>query len=178
MGIAAAVAIPRFADSLKGTKIKSAVRTVSMACRYARSFAVLHQRQMALIFYPDSGEVELASVGRQIGEEEREAFLAGRDARVVAGLVDVPAETNESEAPVEKQIETQIKRELPEGVKILAITVNEELVDMDREHWAYFDSNGMCDPLEILLADDDDRGAVIRVDPVTGKVRVELERNL
>ena len=149
-----------------------------MACRYARSFAVLHQQQMALIFYPDSGEVELASVGRQIGEEEREAFLAGRDARVVAGLVDVPAETNESEAPVEKQIETQIKRELPEGVKILAITVNEELVDMDREHWAYFDSNGMCDPLEILLADDDDRGAVIRVDPVTGKVRVELERNL
>jgi len=176
VGIAAAVAIPKFVNSLKGAKIKTAARTISMSCRYARSTAVLHQQQMALIFYPEGGEIELVSVGQLSGHTDREAFLDGRDARIVAGLVhDREDETGES-APPELQIESLMKRELPEGVQILTVTVNDEIMDIERGYWTFFDTNGMCDPLEVLVADENDRGAVITVNPLSGKVTIDMEK--
>jgi len=176
VGIAAAVALPKFTNSLKGAKIKTAARTISMSCRYARGTAVLHQQQMALVFYPEEGEIELVSVGKQSGQTDREAFLEGRDARIVAGLIHDPDENEGEGAPPELQIQSHMKRELPEGVQILTITVDGEIMDIERGYWTFFDTNGMCDPLEVLVADENDRGAIITVDPLSGKVTIETEK--
>jgi hypothetical protein len=130
---------------------------------------------MALIFYPEEGEIELVSVGQLSGQTDREAFLDGRDARIVAGLVhDREDETGEG-APPELQIESLMKRELPEGVQILTVTVNDEIMDIERGYWTFFETNGMCDPLEVLVADENDRGAVIAVNPLSGKVTIDME---
>lgn len=176
VGIASAIVIPRFVNSLKGAKIKTAARTISMSCRYARGTAVLHQQQMALVFYPDDGEIELVSVGQQSGQTDREAFLDGRDSRIVAGLVHDPEDETGEDVPPELQIQSHMKRELPEGVQILTITADGEIMDIDRGYWTFFDTNGMCDPLEVLVADENDRGAVITVDPLSGKVSIEMEK--
>ena len=62
IGIATAVAIPSFTASFKGARLRSAARTVAMASRFARSTAVLHQKDLALIFYPERNELEMVSI--------------------------------------------------------------------------------------------------------------------
>ena len=170
VGIASAVVLPRFVHSFKGARLRTAARIVSMSSRYARSTAVLHQQDMALIFYPGRNEVELVSFGQFAGAPERDRFLDSRDQRAVAGLL----EDEESMSPAEEgppaQIESEMVRELPEGIEIVEVQVNGDILDIENAYVANFYANGMCDPFTMFLRDEDEREASVEVDPLSGKV--------
>jgi prepilin-type N-terminal cleavage/methylation domain-containing protein len=174
IGVATAVAVPRFAASMKGARLRSAARTISMVSRYARSTAVLHQKDMAVIFYPDRHEVELVSFGRFVGAADQDRFLDSRDNRAVAGLLaDKDEELRlESEGPRAK-IESELIRELPEGVEIDQVKVGGDIVEFESAYVANFFANGMCDAFTLFLLDEDERGASITVDALSGKVTLE-----
>ena len=172
VGIASAVAIPRFVNSFKGARLRSAARTLSMASRYARSTAVLHQKDMALIFYPERNEVEMVSLGRFVGAADQERFLDSRGRRAVAGLLDED-DLPPRESLATPEIESEMVRELPEGVLIVNVEVGGEIIDIEGGYVANFHANGMCDAFTMNILDQDERSASISVDPLSGKVTVE-----
>ena len=173
MGIAIAVVAPQFAGSLKGAKLRAASRTVAMLSRYARNSAVLNQTDHALIFYPDRGEVELVSISQGANAADRDRFLDERDERVVAGLLgdgaDAPGVEEGAPAPT---IASEMVRKLPDGVHILNVEVDGEVLPIEGSYLVNFYSNGMTDPFLVRLAGDDDRSLEIQLDPLSGKVTV------
>lgn len=173
VGIASAVALPRFAQSFKGAKLRSASRSVAMMSRYARSTAVLHQKDVALIFYPDRNEMEMVSITPLAGASDRERFLDSRDDRAMAGLLQDDEEPiMEMELPT---IESEMVRALPEGVAILNVAVGGEVIDLEGSYLVNFYSNGMSDAFEVRLIDDNERASRIEMDPLSGSVRIEYE---
>ena len=173
-GIAIAVAAPQFAGSMKGAKLRAASRTVAMLSRYARNSAVLNQTDNALIFYPDRGEVEMVSVSQGANAADRDRFLDERDERVVAGLLagedDVPLVEEGAPAPT---IASEMVRQLPDGVHILNVEVDGEVVPIEGSYLVNFYSNGMTDPFLVRLEDDNERSMEIKLDPLSGKVTVK-----
>ena len=66
MGIVAAIAVPSFVRSIKGNRLRAASRTIVKAGRYARSMAILSQKEMAIVFNIGSSQIAvhgLATVG-------------------------------------------------------------------------------------------------------------------
>lgn len=170
VGIASAIALPRFAQSYKGAKLRSATRTVAMMSRYARNTAVLHQKDVAVIFYPDRNELEMVSIGGDTMSTDRERFLDSRDERAVAGLLDDDDRDAADEAP--PPIESEMVRKLPDGVQILNVEVDGEVFEIEGSYLVNFHSNGMSDPFALNLMDEDERRSTVRIDPLSGKVTV------
>ncbi len=173
VGIASAIALPRFAQSYKGAKLRSASRIVAMMSRYARNTAVLHQKDVAVIFYPGRNELEMVSIGGDTLSADRERFLDSRDERAVAGLLnddDDPEMADVAPPP----IESEMVRKLPDGVEILNVEVDGEVFEIEGSYLVNFHSNGMSDEFALNLMDEDERRSTIRIDPLSGKVTVEF----
>lgn len=173
VGIASAVALPRFANSFKGAKLRSASRSVAMMSRYARSTAVLQQKDVALIFYPDRNEIELVTITRQTDSAERDRFLDSRDSRAMERLLnsEEPAEIDPmQQAPT---ITSELVRALPEGIAILNVEIGGELLPVEGSYLVNFFSNGMSDSFTVNLLDDTDRSSRIQMDPLSGSVHIE-----
>ncbi len=64
--LATTMAIPSFVRSYKGAKLRSSVRTIVMASRYARSVAVLQQKQTAILFDTPPASTVAASTAHVI----------------------------------------------------------------------------------------------------------------
>ena len=71
LAIASAVAVPMFARSFKGAKLRNSTRLVMMMHRNAQSKAVLGQRYMAILFDEVKGTLELVDQGQHETPEVR-----------------------------------------------------------------------------------------------------------
>lgn len=169
-GMAAAIAAPRFAGSFQGAQLKAAGRTVAMMSRYARSSAVLHQKDVAVIFYADRNEIEMVSIGGAAAAADRERFLDARDERAVAMLVD--GEEVAAPAGEEAAITSELVRELPDGVSMVDVEVGGDVIEIEENYVVNFYPNGMVDDFTLRLTDGDDRMARIHMDPISGKVTI------
>jgi hypothetical protein len=143
-----------------------------MSSRYARSTAVLQQKDTALIFYPDRNELELVSIGSEAGASDQERFLDSREARAMTGLLRDDDEPNPEEG-VLPLIQSEMVRVLPDGVEIVNVEVHGEVLDQGGTYVVNFFSNGMSDPFVLRLSDEDQRTASILVDSLSGKVTIE-----
>jgi len=171
IGVASAVAVPVFARSFRGAKLRSSARTVLMVHRHAQSKAVLGQRYMAVLFDERKGTLELVDQG-QPGVKQDQFFgdvggAAGGAMGDAASGADAPA-AGESAGG----LPTVLVRKLEEGVKILSFKGGRAYDDID--YVSYF-PNGMCEAFSVEIGDEEGRRAKIRVDPVTGKAKVEHE---
>lgn len=63
IGVVTAVTLPSLVKSIRGNRLRTASRSVVTAGRYVRSMAVLKQKEMALAFDLDAGEI---SVGGEL----------------------------------------------------------------------------------------------------------------
>ena len=172
VGIASAIALPRFMGSFKGAELRSAARTVAMSSRYARSTAVLQQKDTALIFYPDRNEVELVSMGTEAGVSDQERFLDSREERVMTGLLQ-DEDALDPEDNVLPPVQSEMVRVLPDSVEIVNVEVNGEVIELEGTYVVNFFSNGMSDPFALNLSDENQRTASILVDSLSGKVTIE-----
>lgn len=167
LGVAAAVAVPAFARSFRGAKLRASTRLVLMMHRNAQSKAVLGQRYMAILFDERKGTLELVDQGQP--GQKKDAFFGG-----VGGGAAPPMGTVVSggEAPAEGPPATasMLVRKLEEGVKILSFRGGRVIDDL---YYVNYYPNGMCEAYEIQIGDDESRVARIQVDAVTGRAKVE-----
>lgn len=171
--IASMVAIPAFVGSFRGAKLKTGTRTVLMASRLARSTAVLQNQHMALLFFPDHGEVEMVRLETKMGRDEQSMFLENRGQRRVETLLEPGAAPQTEEAPATPPAMTpEMVRQLPEGVRIVGLAIGAEKSVKEDATWVSFYPNGMSDRFAVTLEDETGRQAVVEVDPISGKVKI------
>ena len=171
IGISSAVAVPIFAHSFRGAKLRSSTRMVLSMHRNAQTNAVLGQRYVAILFDERKNTLELVEQGES--ERKADSFFgevggAGESAEgAVATGADAAADAGAAAAPTSKGVRT-----LEDGVQILKFSGGREIEDL---HYVNYYPNGMCEAYEIELGDDEGRATRIRVDPVTGKAKVARE---
>jgi len=166
IGIASAVALPTFARSFRGAKLRNSTRLVLTMHRQAQVKAVLGQRYMAILFDRRKGTLELAEQGKP--ERKKDVFFGELDGGGGMGEVTTGADAAPAgPAPVSQQV-----RKLEDGIKILSFRGGQEI---DEIHFVNYYPNGRCEGYEIEIGDDENRRARIQIDPVTGKAKVQRE---
>lgn len=165
IGIASAVAVPAFARSFRGAKLRASTRLVLAMHRNAQSKAVLGQRYAAILFDEVKGTLELVDQG-QAGQKKDSFFenVGGRGGTMGA-VVGGGAAPAEAAAP-----QPLFVRKLEPGVKILSFKGGRSI---DGIYYVSYFPNGMCDAYEIEIGDDENRTVRIAVDAVTGKAKVK-----
>lgn len=168
MAIASAVAVPMFARSFRGAKLRTSIRTVTMMHRNAQSKAVLGQRYMALLYDEVKGTVELVDQG-QPGQKQ-DAFFGDIGSNSGMGV-----EGTGGEAPAGGEstgTQSDFVRQLEDNVQILDFNGGREI---DGIFYVSYFPNGMCDAYTVKIGDDQNRTATIQMDPVTGKAKVKRD---
>ena len=171
IGIASAVAMPMFARSFRGAKLRNSTRTVLMMHRHAQSKAVLGQHYMAILFDEIKGTLEMVDQGQPgvkkdsfFGEVGGKGPTTPGEGAVVTGA-DAPA-------GMEAQAPPLLVRKLEEGVKILSFRGGKSIDDL---YFVNYYPNGMCEAYEIQIGDEENRTTTIKVDAITGKAKVTRE---
>lgn len=151
IGMTTAFAIPSFVRSYQGAKLRTSARSVVMAHRYARSVAVLQQKQVRIYFYQDQGRLEVVS-------------LTPDDP---TGDVPTLPEDNPSGA-----VHEELRKSMEQGVRILEFEMDRESQNDQDSSWVNYYPNGMSDAYALRLMDEGDRSLMIRIEPLSGKAKV------
>lgn len=171
--IAAGIAIPLFARSYQGSQLRTSVRTVVMAAKYARSMSVLQQKQMALLFDRVTGQLEIVSISDRQAMGERGKFL---DARTTRATDELLADTGKGEAPVAAApIQSEVVKSLGRDVKIAGFSSERADQVLDGIYWVNYYPNGMSDGFEIRLTDKQGKAARVEIDGISGSAKVGFE---
>ena len=171
--LASVVAIPSFVKSHKGAKLRSSARTVVMASRFARSTAVLQQKQTAILFDLVKHDIEIVSISESPGADDRSMFLEARQERT--GSDDVEDADSGAGASPSGGVVSEMIRSMAEDVTIAGFESEAAAEAIDGIHWVNYFRNGMCDDFRVRLVDDRGKSAEIKVDALSGKVAVEYE---
>lgn len=148
------VAAPSLMRSFRGARLRASVRTLVTAHRQARALAALRQEQHALIVDTVNGRVELVAV-RKPGAE--------------------PGGPADDGGPGGVQIETEWIRWMSDRIRIAAFHVDSPGQEQEGIRWVRYYPGGVSDRFEATLADEQDRTAVVKTDPVTGRIEASHE---
>ncbi|MDA1044094.1 MAG: prepilin-type N-terminal cleavage/methylation domain-containing protein [Verrucomicrobia bacterium] len=160
IGIVTAIVMPNFVASMKGNRLRSATRTVVSAGRYARSQAVLKQRDMALVFDLDHARVAIhpMRINYQNAGETGSADQHVTD--------DAGTEVNENRPSLTLEAMT-LQRTL---VMVKFEYIEVEALDgkfAEGEIPVIYRSNGTCMPYSIRLADEQGTTVDVFVDALS-----------
>jgi hypothetical protein len=169
MMLSAAMAVPLFLRSYRSAQLRTSVRSIVMASRYARGVAVLEQQHTAILFDLETSSIEVVATAAQAGASERSQFLEGRD----EAASDVEPE-EEAEAS-SYGVNSRVKRYLAEDVKILSVKTESESQEYDGIFWVNYFPNGMCDEYTVQLRDAKNKTATVQIDPLSGRASVEYD---
>jgi len=170
MVIVSGIAVPYFASSYRGTKLRSTARTINRMARYARSMAIMRDETMTLVLNHETMELFLGGV-QQPSTNAADGEL-DQDVLKRLGYVDGDGESDSSTAGIEKEVH----RFLPEGLTIRDF--NKDWKDEDDEYdnlyLLHFYPNGQCDWFELELEDNRGMGLKLENDPISGKIISEF----
>lgn len=176
IGVVSAVTMPSFVQSVRGNRMRSAARTVSMAARYARSMCLLNQREMAIRFDLEGGRVQI------LGEPT--PGVAGGPGEAPDGPTDwtPPPEGDRSGRPMGLSTNSvadgwpvELERDLDKvQIESVAIEGAEEAAASGSCTVTYR-SNGTCTPYTVRLVDEEGAAVRVKVDALSS-VETERER--
>jgi prepilin-type N-terminal cleavage/methylation domain-containing protein len=162
------VALPYFAHAYKGSKLKSAARTVNRMARYARGMAIMRETTMTIALNPDTMEIYLgssssASTNSADGELDQDVLKR-------LGYVDDDSSSENS------GIEKELHRFLPEGLEVADFEKDwrEDDEAYDDLHLIRYYEDGQSE--WFILEFEDSRGSGIKLenDPISGKIISEF----
>ena len=176
--ITSVMALAAFSTGFQSAQLRTACKAVVMSHKYARSMAVLDQKQMMLVVDTKSRQLEIASLAGLTGESDRNKFLDSRTARAADALIDGQKEEPAPEgggASAGAPIASDFVRELPRDIQIEAFESRHEGQVQGGVYWILYYPNGMSDGFTITLADKSGKRAKVTVDPISGTPEVENE---
>lgn len=174
IAIATGMAIPSFVRSYQGSKLRTSVRTIVMASRYARSVAVLQQMQAAILYDMEAQTVEVVAIKVDASADDRNVFLDNKQEQGMQSADDLEAQAEarrKSAAVIPK-----LRKAMAEGVKIISVSSEEGGRELEGIYWVNYYPNGMCDDYVIRLRDAYDKTVEIEIDPISAKAVVEYGR--
>jgi prepilin-type N-terminal cleavage/methylation domain-containing protein len=173
--IMAMVAVPYFTGSFQSTQLRTACREVVSTHKYTRSMAVLNQKQMALLVDTRQRELEVVSISGPSGSSSQEKFLDSRQRRTVEQVVGDGKKGGQPDDAPKPTIASDVLRVFPRDVKIESFKSSKKDQAFEGVHWIAYYPNGMSDGFEVILSDKDGKRASVKVEPISGGVKVEYE---
>ncbi len=163
VAILSAVVIPNMAKSIKGNRLRSASRTVISSGKYARSLAVMRQKEMVLTFDLDENRVLTHGFSMGGGEEAvGDEFVDGDSLPAPDVFIE-----GEEAAPAIQFAPSELERDLDKvSVELVRLGDGSE-ISAGECHVLYY-PNGRCDAYEVLLRDKSGLAMHIQVDPLSG----------
>lgn len=170
--IISGISLPYFAGSFRGTKLRTATRTIDRVVRYARSQAIMREETMAVVINHETMQIYLgalvaASVSTNSADGELDQDVLDR-----LGYTDGADDSTGDAGSIDKEVQ----RQLPETLTITEF--NKEWTENDEEHedlyMVRFFSNGQCEWFELELEDSRGMGVKLENDPISGKIRSEF----
>lgn len=154
--LASALAVPSFVRSIQTANLRTASRMVVTAGKYARSMAVLQQKQMTIFFNSHTGEISIVALDRTAGATH-DAFLERRPNPVAGG---------ESESYA---TDVRLVRKLPDGVTISEFSSPTPDNELDGVYWVNYYPSGVSDKYALRLQDDRrNRSVRVEIDHLSG----------
>lgn len=176
--ITSVMALAAFSTGFQSAQLRTASKAVVMSHKYARSMAVLDQKQMMLVVDTKARQLEIASLAGLTGEQDRDKFLDSRTARAADQLIDgreAAAEPAEGASAPSAPIASDFVRELPKDIQIESVQSLREGQVQEGVYWILYYPNGMSDGFTITLVDKSGKRAKVTVDPISGTPEVENE---
>ncbi len=163
------IALPYFAGSYKGTKLRSASRTITRMANYARSMSILREETLTVVLNPETMELFLGAPA-QAATDAADGEL-DQDVLKRLGYVDGD-ESGSSTAGIEKELH----RFLPDGLTVRAFDKDEREDDESFSdlHLIRYYPNGQSEWFLLELEDSRGLGVKLENDPISGKVRAEF----
>lgn len=172
--LASAIAVPSFVRSYRGAKLRTSARAVVMSHRYARGTAVLKQVEVAILYDVKKNTIEIVSVTDPAAARDHDQAAEER-ARAAEDLARVTGGGAEPTPRPAGAVASELVRRVAEGVRIVNFESEKVEQEKDGIYWVNYYRNGMCDPYSLELRDEYNKAAVITVDPLSGKAKVEYE---
>ena len=158
--IVAGITFPNISGSYGNTKLITVANNIERLSRYARGNAILREKNMTLV----------------IDTEKRLIFVGEKNI-----LIDEDSEINNleiierlgyiSNTNLTVDVEKEIFRSLPDGLKITYVEINQEQLSIDEIFYQIqFYSNGQCELFRIILSNNKTKSIEIYSDNVSGKV--------
>jgi Tfp pilus assembly protein FimT len=165
MAIVTVIAVPTFVHSIRGNRLRTAARTVAMAGKYARSMALLQQREMAVTFDLSKSALTIAALGWKASGPEPGAGTGG--VSVEPGTVESDS-TNRMVVRADAEV---ISRTLDQ-VTIAAVAVGDSgATDVNEGSCqVVYRSNGLCTPYKVTIVDTYGGSVTIDVDALGSAV--------
>jgi prepilin-type N-terminal cleavage/methylation domain-containing protein len=164
------VALPHFAQTFKGSKLRSAARTINRMGRYARSMAIMREHTMTIVLNAETMEVYLGGPA-QSPTNSADGEL---DQDVLKRLGYVEGEAS----PESLGIEREVFRFLPDDLTVTEFEKEwvEGEFESDTLHLIHYYSDGLSD--WFVLEFESRRGMGVRLenDPISGKIRSEFRQ--
>lgn len=173
IGIASAVALPTFAKSYRGAKLRTSVRMVLAMHRNAQAKAVLGQEYTALLFDVRKGTVELVE---QSGARQMQDSFFGEIGGSGGGMGSVMSGSDFAGADEggsgggEAEVSSFALRRLEDTVSFESFLGGKEI---DELFYVSYYPSGRCEGYTVTLADGEGRRRSVTVDPITGKAKVK-----
>ncbi len=166
------VALPNFAHTYKGAKLRTAARTVDRMGRYARSTAIMREETMVLVLNHETMELYLgADTAASTTSTNTADGELDQDVLKRLGYV----EGNESSGDA-VGIAKEIHKLLPEGLEVADFEQDEFDDDETYEdlYLIRYYPNGRSDWFVLELEDLRGQGVKLENDPISGKIHSEF----
>ena len=156
------VSAPYFAGSLRGSRLRTAARSIERLCQYSHSMAIMKNEVLTLGIDTDTMEL---FVGTQTHSTTNNAD-GQIDQSVLKRLHYI--DSGEEDFSIDKEF----RRYLPEG-----LVVNDFEKEWNDEDHLYdnfclvrFYPNGQCEWFKLELMDSRDNAIRMEIDPISGKI--------
>jgi len=162
------VSLPHFAHTYKGSKLRSAARTVNRMGRYARSMAIMRETTMTVVLDHETMEIYLGSAA-QTSTNDADGEL---DQDVLKRLGYVEGEASSGYIGIEKEIH----RFLPDDIEVANFEKDriEDEEEYDDFYLIHYYSDGQSDWFVLELEDRRGLGVKLENDPISGKIYSEF----
>ena len=168
--IVSGVSLPYFAGTFRGTKLRSASRTIDRITRYAHAMAILREETLTVVLNHETMEIFMGgAVQTTTGTADGEL-----DQEVLKRLGYVEGGSEQENAGIEKEI----RRVLPDHLTVRDFEKNwNEEDDLYEDLYLIrFYPNGQCDWFRMELEDNRGMSVQLENDPVSGKMYIEFRQ--
>jgi prepilin-type N-terminal cleavage/methylation domain-containing protein len=161
------VSVPHFARTYKGSRLRSAARTINRMTRYARNMAIMRETRMTVVINRESREIYLGGMA-QVSTNAADGEL---DQDVLKRLGYIEGET-----AADLNIDKEIHRYLPEGIEVDDFEKDWREDDPLFEDIYFFNcyADGQVDWFFLRLQDRSGLAVEMENDPISGTVRSEF----
>ena len=159
--IVAGITFPNISGSYGNTKLITVANNIERLSRYARGNAILREKNMTLVIDTEKRLIFVGEEKNILMDEDQEI----NNLEIIERLGYI------SDTNLTVDVEKEIFRSLPDGLKITYVEINQEQLSIDEIFYQIqFYSNGQCELFRIILSNNKSKSIEIFSDNVSGKV--------